>query len=341
MPKRPSFYHHLHPPHIPAREARFRYTFGLGGISLFLFIILIITGSLEMFYYIPSLEEANLSLQKMVLLVPYGQLIRSLHYWSAQALVITTTLHLLRIVFTGAYKPPRRFNWLLGLALLALIIILNFTGYALRWDMDIAWAIMVGTNLLKSVPFIGSWLYGLVVGGAEIGQSTVVRLYSWHIYGLTLAAAFLAGWHLFRVRRDGGISRANSTKTVRLTISRNLLVRRELLAMVVASILLLLIALLYPPALGSNADFNNLPAEASAPWFFLWVQQLLRYGSPFITGVFVPILFLIILALLPYVVDRSPHGVGHWFNRQGRLAQIVTIIILGVILTFTIQNAIK
>ncbi|MCA9962539.1 MAG: cytochrome b N-terminal domain-containing protein, partial [Anaerolineales bacterium] len=299
MAKRASFFHHLHPPRIPTREARWRYTFGLGGTAVYLFIILALTGALEVFYYIPSASEANQSLQAMMTLVPYGWLIRSLHYWAAQALVIVSVLHLLRVVFTGAYKPPRRFNWLLGLGLLVLLLLFNFTGYALRWDNDIAWALMVGTNLLHSIPLLGPDLYNMVVGSSEIGAATVVRLYGWHLFGLMLMTLFLISWHIFRVRRDGGISRAQPREA---SIHRDELVRREAIGALAVTILLLVIAMLFPPALGPTADFSHLPAEATAPWFFLWVQQLLRFGPPLLMGVLVPLLLLAALALLPYVV---------------------------------------
>ena len=206
MPNRPTFFHHLHPPTIPAREARFRYTFGLGGISIFLFVVLVVTGALELFYYIPSSDGANKSVQVITYLVPYGWLVRGLHYWAAQALVVSVSLHMLRVVFTGGYKRPRRFNWLLGVSLLVLVVLLNFTGFVLRWDTDIEWALLVGTNLLKSIPLIGSELYGMLVGGQEIGPDTVVRFYSWHIFALAVMGFGVMIWHIFRVRRDGGIA---------------------------------------------------------------------------------------------------------------------------------------
>ncbi|MEZ4646384.1 MAG: cytochrome b N-terminal domain-containing protein [Chloroflexota bacterium] len=331
MAKRASFFHHLHPPRIPTREARWRYTFGLGGTAVYLFIILALTGALEVFYYIPSASEANQSLQAMMTLVPYGWLIRSLHYWAAQALVIVSVLHLLRVVFTGAYKPPRRFNWLLGLGLLVLLLLFNFTGYALRWDNDIAWALMVGTNLLHSIPLLGPDLYNMVVGSSEIGAATVVRLYGWHLFGLMLMTLFLISWHIFRVRRDGGISRAQPREA---SIHRDELVRREAIGALAVTILLLVIAMLFPPALGPTADFSHLPAEATAPWFFLWVQQLLRFGPPLLMGVLVPLLLLAALALLPYVVDRHTTGVGVWFNREGRVAQVLALVIMAFVLGF-------
>jgi len=130
--KRPSFVSHLHPPSIPAREARFWYTFGLGGISVLMCLVLLVTGALELFYYVPTSTGANVSLQTITILVPYGRLVRSLHFWSAQILVVTSLLHMLRVVLSGAYKRPRSFNWLLGLSLLVLVLLCPALGYRHR-----------------------------------------------------------------------------------------------------------------------------------------------------------------------------------------------------------------
>jgi quinol-cytochrome oxidoreductase complex cytochrome b subunit len=115
---RPSFFHHLHPPTIPDRQARFRYTLAAGGLAVFLMLILLITGILEMFYYLPTPAEAGTSIQTLAFLIPYGGLVRNLHYWSAQFLVIVSVVHLLRVILTGSYAPPRRLNYLLGMRLL-------------------------------------------------------------------------------------------------------------------------------------------------------------------------------------------------------------------------------
>ena len=204
--KRPNFFYHLHPPTIPAAQSRFRYTLGMGGISVFLMLVLGLTGLLEMFFYIPTPQQAGTSVQVITFQAPFGALIRNLHFWSAQFLVVTAGLHLLRVVFTGAYSDRRRFNFLLGMLLFMLVFFLDFTGYILRWDEGIRWALLVGTNLLQTIPVVGSGLYRFIVGGETPGAATLIRFYAWHIFGLTLAAVILLGWHLFRVRRDGGIA---------------------------------------------------------------------------------------------------------------------------------------
>lgn len=336
--KRPNFYHHLHLPKLPQREASFFYTFGLGGISLFLVLVLGATGLLEVFYYVPSEAEANSSLQVINYLIPYGRLIRGIHYWAGQLLVGTTILHMLRVVLTGAYKQPRRFNWLLGSFLLLAVLLFNFTGYALRWDEDISWALLVGTNLLKAIPLIGEGLYQLAVGSSSIGEQTIVRFYGWHIYGLAIVTGIVIVWHIFRVRRDGGISSRQDGHPAR-KITRNKLVEREVIAMFVVSIILIVLALVFPPSLGSQADFGNIPEDATAPWFFLWVQELLRSGDALLMGVVIPVAILSILIIVPYLIDRNPEGVGVWFNKQGRLAQILVLGIVAGLIALTLIRA--
>ena len=335
---RPSFFHHLHPPTIPAPQARWRYTLGAGGLSVYFVLVLLVTGALEMFFYIPTPEEAAPSIQTITYLVPYGWLVRNLHYWAAQGLTVAAVVHLLRVVLTGAYVPPRRFNYWLGLALLVLTLMLSFSGYVLRWDEGIRWALVAGTNLLKTIPILGDGLYAIVVGGDEPGPATLIRFYAWHIFGLTLLLVVVGVWHLFRVRRDGGIAApppAHRTDPSRIT--RAQLVRREVLAAFFASIVLIGLAILFPapigPALGRDVPPERLYADARAPWFFLWVQRLLRWGDPFWMGIFIPLIILIVLTLLPYLfANIPPMELGRWLPPRGRRAQLVTAaIFLGLV----------
>ncbi len=336
---RPSFFHHLHPPTIPAPQACFRYTLGAGGISVFLALVLLLTGILEVFYYVPTVDEAALSVQTITYLAPFGWLVRNLHYWAAQMLVLAVTLHLLRVIFTGAYIPPRRFNYLLGLALLALCLLLDFTGYVLRWDEGVRWALVTGTNLVREIPLLGPGMYAWLVGGSQPGGATLIRFYAWHIFGLALMLAFIGAWHLFRVRRDGGIAvPPPELRPDPARITRFELVRREVNAMLWTSVVLIGLAVALPAPLAPPIQ-SALPsgAEASAPWFFLWVQQLLKLGDPFVFGVLVPLGALSLLALVPYVLPRSaPSELGRWFPTGGRAAQVIVALLAGVILLLTL-----
>jgi quinol-cytochrome oxidoreductase complex cytochrome b subunit len=336
---RPNFFHHLHPPTIPARQARLRYTLAAGGLALFLSLILLFTGLLEMFFYIPTPDQAAGSIQALTFLVPYGGLVRNLHYWSAQFLVIVTLVHLLRVVLTGAYASHRRFNYLIGMGLLVLAVLLDFTGYVLRWDEGIHWALVTGTNLVKSIPLVGSALYAILVGGAQPGPATLIRFYGWHIFGLTLAAVILTAWHIFRVRRDGGIAVPPPQQRLdQLRISRFELVRREVLAMLLVGTALLLLSTFVPAPLVAPITSNAMDTQTvRAPWFFLWVQQVLKLGSPFLWGVVVPLAVLVLLSLIPYIFPNPARSdLGRWFPKSNRLAQAVVILITLAMLALTL-----
>jgi quinol-cytochrome oxidoreductase complex cytochrome b subunit len=330
----------LHPPSLPARQARWRYTLAAGGLAVFLVLVLCVTGTLEVFYYIPTPDQAAQSIQTLAFLVPFGGLVRNLHFWAAQFLILVSIMHLLRVIFTGAYLPPRRFNYLLGMGLFVLAVLLDFTGYVLRWDVGIQYALIAGTNLVKSIPLIGGLFYGMLVGGSQPGGATLIRFYGWHIVGLMLAAIILMVWHLFRVRRDGGIAVAPPhLRETQERISRFELVRREVLAMLLASVALLILSTLAPAPLAAPISVNSsLAASARAPWFFLWVQELLKLGSPFVWGVMVPLAVLLAVTLIPYVFPKpSEAELGKWFPKGNRLAQgffvgiLLAIILLAVL----------
>jgi quinol-cytochrome oxidoreductase complex cytochrome b subunit len=334
---RPSFFHHLHPPTIPTPQARWRYTLGAGGMALFLLLVLIATGALEAFYYIPTQAGAPGSIQTMSYLVPFGWLVRNLHFWSAQLLVGVAAIHLLRVIFTGAYIPPRRFNYWVGLALFVLILFLDFTGYALRWDSGVHWALVAGTNLLKTIPLAGPAFYAAAVGGSQIGDATVVRFYGWHIFGLTLGVVILGAWHLFRVRRDGGIAVPPPDLRPDLKrITRFELVRREALASALLGAGLIFLSTVFPAPIASpiSADLSQI-SDVRAPWFFLWVQQLLKLGDPFVFGVLAPLMALVFLVAIPYLAPIQKKELGRWFPQSGRIIQVAVAALVLAILVLT------
>lgn len=211
---------HLHPTYIKKDGLRLNYTFGLGGTSTLLFVILTVTGLYLMFYYTPSVERAYGDMQDLRHVVPFGQLLRNMHRWSAHAMVLVVILHMARVFFTGSYRPPREFNWLIGVVLLALTLLLSFTGYLLPWDQLAFWAITVGTNMARATPVIGHGgpfadLLGArldndvrfaLLGGTVVGQSALIRFYVLHCVALPLAAGLFMAVHFWRVRKDGGIS---------------------------------------------------------------------------------------------------------------------------------------
>jgi quinol-cytochrome oxidoreductase complex cytochrome b subunit len=197
---------HLHPVRLRRHALAIPYTFCLGGLSFFMFLVLTITGVLLMFYYIPSITTAYQNMKDIQATVTFGQILRNLHRYAAHGMVITVFLHMCRVFYTGSYKAPREFNWVIGVILLFTTFLLSFTGYLLPWDQLSLWAVTVGTNMIGATPVIGGQLRFLAIGGFEVGQGALIRFYTLHVVGLPLLAAVLMAAHFWRVRKDGGIS---------------------------------------------------------------------------------------------------------------------------------------
>jgi len=216
---------HLHPVSISKHGLSLSYTWCMGGITFFLFVVETITGVLLMFYYRPTLEWAYNDMLALRDVVSWGVL-REIHRWAAHAMVITVMLHMLRVFLTGSYKPPREFNWVVGVGLLVMTLLLSFTGYLLPWDQLSIWAITVGSNMARAVPLLGSEgpaqqllsVGGIdlitdasdsrfvLLGARSVGEETLVRFYVLHCVAIPLAAAFAMALHFWRIRKDGGIS---------------------------------------------------------------------------------------------------------------------------------------
>lgn len=198
---------HLHPVRVHTNSLRAGYTFGLGLISFYLFLILTGSGVLLMFYYNPSTELAYKSMKDLEYVVSFGVVLRNVHRWSAHAMVAFAFLHMCRVFYTGSYKAPREFNWVIGVCLLLVTLFLSFTGYLLPWDQLAFWAITVGSNIAAYMPVIGENIRFLLLGGNEVGQMALLRFYVLHIAVLPIVAAVLLGVHFWRIRKDGGLSR--------------------------------------------------------------------------------------------------------------------------------------
>jgi cytochrome b6 len=211
---------HLHPAKVNRDAVRYQYTWGMGGITFYLFIVLTFTGVLLMFYYHPTKVDAFRDILYLEHDVPFGKLLRNMHRWAAHLMVITTWLHMFRVVLTGSYKRPREFNWGVGVVLLVLTLLLSFTGYLLPDDQLGFWAVTVGTNMARATPMLGSeGPFGLqlgmtqyndvrfgLLGGSIVDSNALLRSYIWHCIGIPLVASIFMAVHFWRIRKDGGIS---------------------------------------------------------------------------------------------------------------------------------------
>ena len=196
---------HLTSVKIRKRSLAFRVTWFLGTLSLGALLILVVTGIPLMLYYHPSVPQAYADMKDLRFVVSAGLFLRNLHRWSAHAMVLLVFAHMCKVFYRGAYRPPREFNWVVGVVLLILTLLLSYTGYLLPWDQLAFWAITVGSNLLSSVPVLGPKVRFLMLGGNTVNANALLRFYVLHCVVLPLAAAVFVAIHFWRIRKDGGI----------------------------------------------------------------------------------------------------------------------------------------
>jgi quinol-cytochrome oxidoreductase complex cytochrome b subunit len=330
---------HFRPVRVREETIRYTHTFGLGGSSLVLFLILVSTGVLLMFAYEPSPGGAYESVISLQTNVFFGKLIRNIHHWSANFLIAFLVLHLLRVYFTGAYYPPRQFNWVIGLSLLGCVLLSNFTGYLLPWDQLSYWASTIVTGMIGYVPFVGASLQGMIRGGEEISGATLVNFYAAHTTVIPVLFIVLAAFHFWRVRKARGVvvprspdekpeasleedgkEKPNYVLTLPNLILREFSVALALIAFV------MVVALLFDARLGDPANPGMSPNPAKAPWYFVGFQELLLHFDPLFAVVVMPLLAAIGLVLIPYLkYDHDTSGIFMMSHKGRRLAGIAAV----------------
>src|SRR5438067_3279050 len=207
---------HLHPSKMRRHGIRYRHTWCAGGLTFLLYLCTVVTGVVLMFYYRPTGEYAYWDIKYLDFDVPFGMIMRNMHRWAAHGMVIFIWLHMFRVFMTGSYKPPREFNWVVGVNLLTLTLLLSFTGYLLPWDQLAIWAVTVGTNMAGATPGLGnegpfSALLGMrinndvrfvLLGGTVVGENTLLRFYVMHCVAVPLVVGVLLILHFWRIRKD-------------------------------------------------------------------------------------------------------------------------------------------
>lgn len=201
-----NIFFHLHPVKVNLQSLRWTYTWGLGVLVTGMFAMLTLTGVLLMFYYVPTVERAYTNIVDLQTQVAFGQILRNMHRWGAHLMVLGAVLHMVRVFYTGAYKPPREFNWIVGVVLLLLTLGASFTGYLLPWDQLSYWAITVGTSVATYEPVMGATIKTILLGGPEVGQNALTRFYALHVMVVPGLLILLISLHLWRVRKDGGLA---------------------------------------------------------------------------------------------------------------------------------------
>jgi len=197
---------HALPVKVREKSLRARATYYLGSFSFFLFVVLTVTGILLMLYYHPAVPKAYIDMKDLLFVVSNGVLLRNLHRLAAQAMVVAVFWHMYHVFYRGGYRPPREFNWVVGVVLLLLTLFLSYTGYLLPWDQLAFWAITVGTNIIGYTPLVGHQIRFLLLGGNIIGENALLRFYVLHCVILPILAAGAIGVHFWRIQKDGGLT---------------------------------------------------------------------------------------------------------------------------------------
>ena len=187
------------------RALAFSVTWYLGTLSLGTFLILVVTGILLMLYYHPSVPQAYADMKDLQFVVSAGVFLRNLHRWSAHTMVLLVFAHMCKVFYRGAYRKPREFNWVVGVILLIVTLLLSYTGYLLPWDQLAYWAITVGSNIMSAVPLLGQKFRFLMLGGNSVNANALLRFYVLHCVILPLTAILFIAVHFWRIRKDGGL----------------------------------------------------------------------------------------------------------------------------------------
>jgi cytochrome b6 len=259
---------------------RYSVVYYLGGMTLFFFLVQVLTGILLMLYYRPSAAEAFESVEFIMTTVPFGWLIRSIHSWSANLMVFFAFIHLVTVYFTKGYKSPREITWLTGCTLLFLSMAFGFSGYLLPWNQLAFFATKVGTDIAGAVPLIGEWLLRFLRGGDRVTGGTLSRFYGWHVAILPAITVVLLGVHLLLVQLQGmsvpptAEEEAKRRRPMRFFPNFAL---RDLFGWVVALGVLLAVAALFPWELGEKADpFAPAYKDIRPEWYFMFMFETLK-----------------------------------------------------------------
>jgi len=330
---------HFRPRSVQERTLRFSLTWGLGGMAVVLVFMMFTTGLMLKFVYQPVPDRAYESIIHLQNNVLFGQLIRNIHHWSGNALLIIVFLHFLRVFLTGAFHPPRQFNWIMGLAMFLAVLTSNITGYLLPWDQLAFWAITICSGMLEYIPGIGEWLQSLIRGGSDIGPATLSIFFAIHTAVIPAGLLILMPFHFWRVRKAGGLvvprtpdedpsSRGDSVPTIPNLILRELVVAVVLIALIMVT------AVIFNAPLGAKANPGLSPNPTKAPWYFAGIQELLLHFHPLFALFIIPVLILIGLVSIPYIKYQTETA-GVWFaSHRGRrmaiLAALTAVIITPV-----------
>ena len=291
------------------------------------------TGLLLKFVYVPTPLGAYKSILVLSHSVMFGRLLRNIHHWGANFLVLIIFLHMLRVFFTGAFHPPRQFTWVVGLGLFSLVLTANFTGYLLPYDQLAYWAVTVSTGMLEYIPVAGGLLQEIIRGGNEIGPATLNIFFAIHTAVVPMGLIILMAFHFWRIRKAGGLvipkapGEEIEERPNRVPTMPNLLLR-ELVVTVVIIAVVMLVSVSFDAPLGNSANPGLSPNPTKAPWYFAGLQELLLHLHPVFAVFIIPLVLGVALMGIPYMkYDTDAAGV--WFvSVKGRRITLIAAVIV-------------
>src|SRR5450631_2558868 len=329
----------------------FRNTWYLGALTLGTFTIQVSTGLLLMLYYHPSIPQGYADMKDLEFVVSSGVMLRSLHRWSAHAMVFLVFMHMAKVFYRRAYQPPRELNWVVGVSLLLATLLLSYTGYLLPWDQLSYWGTTVGASIISSMPFVGARLRFYLLGGHTVNANALLRFYVLHTMIFPLVVIMLIAVHLWRLHKDGGMYEPDEQGKPILpdhipaeddlfrgvenekTLSYRELLFREIIGIEALAVVLFSMALIWKAPLDELANPLHTPNPAKAPWYFTGLQELLHYFPPFVAGVILPGLIvsgLFFIPFSPFFDNVTTSDANQWFRRKPLRMAIATALILAL-----------
>jgi len=323
----------------------FRKTWYLGALTLGCFTIQITTGLLLMLYYHPSIPQGYADMKDLEFVVSSGLMLRSLHRWSANAMVLLIFIHMAKAFYRSAYRTPRELNWVLGVCLMMLTLLLSYTGYLLPWDQISYWGTTVGSNIMSSIPYLGVKLRYYLLGGHSVNANALLRFYVLHTMLLPLTLIGLISLHLWRLHKDGGMyevdAKGNRIGEVtgivadkhEKTLTYAELLFREIIAIEALAVVLITMGLNFAAPLEQLANPMHTPNPAKAPWYFTGLQELLHYFPPFVAGIILPGLIvggLMIIPFVPYFDELKTRDALRWLSLKSVRLAIVAIVLVSL-----------
>lgn len=322
--KRRHFINHLHPQRVLRRTLSPLATLGFGIAALTCLGTLFVTGITLSLYYNPDQEQAYERTLHITTTLMFGRLVRDLHYVAANALLILTVLHLIRVFLTAGYKG-RKLCWMYGLGLFALILAANFTGYILPWDQVSYWAVKVGATLMSYFPFLGEEVTRFILSGPEIGADTLPRVFAIHTGILPPLFLTLTALHLWRLRKSGGLAAPPEAHSDNLPADP-WLYRAEGSVALLTFALLVLAATFVHSSISERPNPEHPPNPVKAPWYFVGIQEMVSHSASW-GGVIVPSFIAVFLVLVPFL-DRTKSSGGIWFAGDRWIVNSLFIFLL-------------